>query len=106
MQDNDEFRIQLKVANKPYPIFCKRSEEELYRKAAKAINDKLSEYSSCFKAGTLEWKDFLVMTAIHFSIESLLLKQKEDISPLLESVERLDDELEKYIQSILFTRLN
>jgi len=106
MQDNDEFKIQLKVANKPYPIYCKRSEEELYRKAAKAINDKLSQYSANFAAAKLEWNDFLVMTAIHFSIESLLLKKKEDISPLMESVERLDEELERYIQSILLTRLN
>jgi len=106
MPEKDEFRIQLRVADKPYPIFCKRSEEELYRKAARAINDKISRYSSRFSAGKLEWKDFLVMTAIHFSVENLLLKQKEDISPLLERVEMLDTELEQYLQSVQSAQSN
>ena len=100
MPNNDEFKIQLKVADKVYPIFCKRSEEGLYRKAATAINDKILQYSSKFSGAKLELKDLLTMAAVHISAENLLLRQKEDTAPLLERIELLDKELEEYLQSI------
>ena len=100
MPNNDEFKIQLRVADKVYPIFCKRSEEGLFRKAATAINDKIFQYSSRFSGTKLELKDLLTMAAIHISVENLLLKQKRDTSPLLEVIEKLDKELDDYLQSI------
>jgi len=106
MPDNDEFKIQLRVADKVYPIFCKRSEEGLFRKAATAINDKIFQYSSKFSGTKIELQDLLAMAAIHISVENLLMKQKEDTSPLLERIEFLDKELEEYLQSIMPTRLN
>ena len=97
MLDNDEFKIQLRVADKVYPIFCKRSEEGLFRKAATAINDKMLQYSSRFSGAKLDLKDLVTMAAIHISIENLLLKQKEDTSPMLERIESLNNELEEYL---------
>jgi cell division protein ZapA len=99
MPDNDRFKIQLRVADKVYPIFCKRSEEGLFRKAATAINDKILQYSSRFSGTKLELRDLLTMVAVHVSVENLRLKQKEDTSPLLEKMELLDKELEEYLQS-------
>ena len=99
MPDNDEFKIQLKVADKVYPIFFKRSEEGLIRKAATAINDKIFQYSSKFSGAKLEMKDLLAMVAVHISVENQFMKQKEDTSPLLERIELLDKELEEYFQS-------
>jgi len=100
MPDNDEFKIQLRVADKVYPIFCKRSKEGLFRKAATAINEKILQYSSHFSGKRFEMSDLVTMAAIHISVENLLLKQKEDTSPLLERIELLDKELEEYLQSI------
>jgi cell division protein ZapA len=106
MQENDKFKIQLKVADKVYPIFCKRSEEGLFRKAATAINEKILQYSSRFSGNKLEARDFLAMAAVHVSVENLLLKQKENTSPLLERLELLDKELEEYLQSVQIVSLN
>jgi cell division protein ZapA len=100
MPDNDEFKIQLRVADKVYPIFCKRSEEGLYRKAATAINDIMLQYSSLYSGTKLEVKDLVTMAAVHISVENLLMKQKEDTSPLMEKIELLDNELEEYLQSV------
>jgi len=100
MPDNDEFKIQLRVADKVYPIFCKRSEEWLFRKAATAINDKIFQYGSRFAEAKLELKDLVTMAAIHISAENLLLKQKEDTSPMLKQIELLDKELEEYLQFV------
>jgi len=100
MPDNDEFKIQLKVANKVLPTFCKRSEEGIFRKAATALNDKMLQYSSRFSGAELEVKDLLAMAAVHISAQNLLLKQKEDKSLLMERIEILDKELEGYLRSI------
>jgi len=100
MLDNDKFRMTLSVANGKYPLFCKRSEEELFRKAAKAIDNKIFQYSSRFSGDKIEVRDLLVMAAIHFSAELLLYKQKEDKSPMLEKIEFLNKELEEYLQEV------
>jgi len=105
-EDNDEFRIQLKVADKPYPIFCKRSEEGLYRKATTAINEKVHQYELKFPAAKLETRDLLAMAAVDVSIENLSGKRKEDASPLLERLELLGKEMEAYLQSFQSVRLN
>jgi cell division protein ZapA len=99
MPDNDEFKIQLRVTDKVYPIYCKRSEEWLFRKAATHINEMIFNYSSRFSGAKLELKDLLAMVAIHFSAETLILKQKEDTSPLFDRLEALDKELEEYLKA-------
>jgi len=99
MPEDDEFKIQLKVAEKAYPIFCKRSEEGLYRKAATAINEKMLQYSSRFSGAKLELRDLLTMAALDISIKNRSSKQKEDTSPLLERIKLLDKEMEEYLQS-------
>ena len=106
MPDNDEFKIQLRVADKVYPIFCKRSEEELYRKAATAINDRIFQYSSKFSGAKLEMKDLLAMVAVDISIKNLINIKKEDTSPLMDRIESLDKELEEYLQSAQTIQLN
>jgi len=106
MPENDEFKIQLKVADKVYPVFCKRSEEGLYRRAATAINEKIIQYGSKFSGAKLEKKDLLAMAAVHISMENIFMKQKEDTSPLMEKIELLDKELEEYLQSFQAVQLN
>ena len=100
MSDNDEFKIQLRVADKVYPVFCKRKEEGLFRKAATNINDKLLRYGSRFSGVKFEMRDLLAMVAVHVSVDNLLLKQKEEVSPVFERIELLNKELEAYLQSI------
>jgi len=103
---DDEFRIQLRVAKKVYPVFCKRSEEGLYRKAAKAVDDKINQYNSRFPEAKLELEDYLVMTAMHISLENLKIKQQEDTSPVFERIVLLDKELNDYLQSVISINLN
>ena len=100
MLDDDEFRIQLRVADNVYPAFCKRSEERLLRKAATLINEKIQLYSEKFLAAKLDKRNLLALAAIHISAENELLRQEADTSPLLEKIELLDKELEEYIHSI------
>jgi len=98
MPDKDEFKIQLRVADKVLPTFCKRSEEGIYRKAATAINDRMLQYGSRYSGEKLEVNELLATAAVHISAQYLLLKQKEDKSPITERIKILDKELEEYLQ--------
>jgi cell division protein ZapA len=95
---DEEFRIRLYVAEKHYPIRCKRSEEGLFRKAAKNINEKILRYSSAFPGAKLELKDLLALSAIHISAENEQNKQIRDTSPLFDKIEDLNKELEDYLR--------
>ena len=96
---NDEFKIQLKVADKHYPLFCKRSEEGIFRRSATLINEKILKYSTAFAGAKLELKDLLVMVALQSFSENIRKEDKEDISPLFDKVEELNKELEEYLRS-------
>ncbi|MDR2692442.1 MAG: cell division protein ZapA [Dysgonamonadaceae bacterium] len=96
----DFFKIQLHVAEKHYPLTCKRIEEGIYRKAAKNINEKIIKYSSAFPAAKLGVEDLLAMAALHISVENVRIKQQQDVSPVFDKIEALDKELEKYLKAI------
>jgi cell division protein ZapA len=99
MNGNDEFQIQLKIADKYYPLTCKRSEEGLIRQAATNINTKLVKYSSAYSKAKFELKDLLALVAFHVSLENLTTQKSEDLSPLFDRIEQLNKELETYLSS-------
>jgi cell division protein ZapA len=98
MELNDEFQIQLKIADKYYPLNCKRSEEWIIRKAASNINNKLIQYSSAYSKANFEIKDLLALVAFHVSLENLTTQKNEDVSPLWDRFEQLNKELETYLE--------
>lgn len=64
---DEEFVINLSIESSNYPLRIKRSDEEVYRRAAKEINFKLAQYKRHFTAGDsegLQSKDYMAMTAI------------------------------------------
>lgn len=94
----DEFKIQLKVADKYYPLTCKRGkEEELIRKAARNINDKILKWSSTYPEAKLSIKDLLVMAALEISLDSVTAQRNEDVIPLFDKIELLNEELKEYL---------
>lgn len=96
---NDEFKIQLKVAGKVYPLRCKRSEERYFRRAASIINEKILSYSSAFAGAQLELNDLLVMVALEGFSDLMKNRDEKDTSPLMNKIEDLGNELEEYLKS-------
>lgn len=96
---DENFKIQLKIANKYYPYICKRSEEGKLRKAATNLNDKILKYSSYYSQANFESNDLLALAGFHFSLETLEKGNREDMSPLFGKIEVLNKELEEYIKS-------
>ncbi|MDR3220082.1 MAG: cell division protein ZapA [Candidatus Symbiothrix sp.] len=98
MQQNDEFKIKLRISKDLVcRMYCKRSEEGLYRKAATYINDKILKYGSVYPGAEREL-DKLAMAAVHTSVYKLKLEQERDTFPLFEKIEALNKELEEYLK--------
>lgn len=97
---DDNFKIQLKLANKYYPYNCKRSEEGKIRRAATNLNNRILKYSSYYSNANFELSDLLTLAGFQFSLEVLEKEQKEDISPLFNKIEQLNKELEEYLNSL------
>ena len=79
-------------ANFPLPIL--REEEEMVRKAAKQVNDMMTEYRKHYP--TLPQDKVLTMVAYHFSREILQLKQRNDTAPFTEKIKEMTELLDSH----------
>lgn len=96
---DENFKIQLKLANKYYPYNCKRSEERILRRAATNLNSRILKYSSFYSKANFELIDLLTLAGFQFSLENISREEQEDMTPLFDKIEQLSKELEEYINS-------
>ncbi len=91
----DEISITVNLADRPYKLIIKRDEEEVFREAAKIINDRLKSYSTnyAFK----DRQDLLAMVALQYTTNAL--KNEKVIAfrdtELISRLQQLDNTLDK-----------
>jgi cell division protein ZapA (FtsZ GTPase activity inhibitor) len=90
--------IQIKIANNPYPLNIKASDEEVVRLAVKTINDRLREYKQRYNFK--DDQDALSIILLHLMTQTLLEKQNDRSARFLEDVKELDKLMEAYLESI------
>lgn len=101
---NDKIRINLLMADETYSMTIDREDEEVFRKAAKLVNDRMNVYRSKYKpsgspgAKVYDQKDFLAMVAFNFACTSLKLEERNDTTPFTNKIEELTQELEEYFR--------
>jgi cell division protein ZapA len=98
MEDN-KLIINISIGERMYPISIERSDtrrEELIRKASQSINDTLLQYK---KRGykNKDDQDYLAMTVIMFAVKLLENESKEDISPIINELKKVNFELEEVL---------
>lgn len=91
----DEFSITVSIADRNYKLTIEKQEEEIVRKAAKLIDEKVKEYarSYAFK----DRQDLLAMIALQYTTSSLnqeiqMTGNEKEISAGLMSVLKILDE--------------
>ena len=97
---DDHLIINLRVADMKYPLRIKRSEEEMYRKAADEIDYKLGQYKNYFAGDSsqaLRNVDYMAMTAIQSVAEKVEQEMRADLFEA--RIEELTLELDKYLRS-------
>ncbi len=97
MNDNEKMKIRLNIADGTYPMTINRKEEELYRKAATMINEKVNMYRERILGGKRE--DYIVMVAYEFAFELANKRWKNDALSYQKKLEELTQELEKRLHS-------
>ena len=71
----DELAITVKIADRPYRMTVKAEEEEVIRKAARLINEKIKEYANTYAFN--DNQDLLSMASLWYVIK--LLKAEAEI---------------------------
>jgi cell division protein ZapA len=71
----DEFTISVKIAERPYRLTIKKNEEEIVRKAAKQINERIKDFSDnyAFK----DKQDLLAMVSILYATKTISYEDDE-----------------------------
>lgn len=91
--------INLRVADMRYPLRIKRSDEEMFRRAAIEIDYKISQYRNRFTGGSaqsLKDSDYMAMTAI----QAVAGKVDHEIraEKFEDKIKELTLELDKYLK--------
>ena len=93
MVDNksEKMVIQLLIGKQVYPITIKREQEEIYRRAARMINDKLGRYEQSYPH--LGYERYTAVALLDFAVQVIQLQNQKDESPYEKVVDRLNEEL-------------
>lgn len=88
---DDKFTINVTVNGFKMPLNIPRKDEELYRNAEKLVEKYITHFQKQYNQRSTE--QILILAA--FQIAVLVSKQElsEDVSPLAEKIQALDDEL-------------
>ena len=85
-----EISIKINIADRVYPLKVNMEEEEIIRRAAKLINDRIKEFQENY--AVRDKQDLLSMCVLHYATSTLKAEQKvmqEDVS-VTEKVSQLD----------------
>lgn len=96
---DDHLIINLRVADMRYPLRVKRSEEEMFRKAADEIDYKLVQYKNYFTGNSthsLQNSDYMAMTAIQAVAEKVEWQMRTDLFEA--RIKALTEELDCYLR--------
>ncbi|MEX0813256.1 MAG: cell division protein ZapA [Chitinophagales bacterium] len=96
MENKDLININLLIADRPYPLKIKPEEEEMVRKVAKEINEKVKQFQNRYAAK--DKQDYLAMCALMMGVEKASNAKNKD-SLGTEVAETIDD-IESLINSL------
>lgn len=92
----EKLSIRINVADRYYPLKIERKDEEKIRKATRLINEKVLQYKQRYQ--DKDAQDFLAMAALQFVTRLMEMEEKNDMLPLEQKLQDLNEELEEYLK--------
>jgi cell division protein ZapA len=94
-----EISIKINIADRVYPLKVNMEEEEIIRRAAKLINDRIKDYQENY--AVRDKQDLLSMCVLHYATSALKADKKISVedTEIAEKVYEID-----YLLSIFFDR--
>ncbi|MCL2073566.1 MAG: cell division protein ZapA [Marinilabiliaceae bacterium] len=93
---DDKISIKINIAERQYPLRVERNTEERVRKAARLINEKITQYKQ--RSDAYDTQDALAMGSLQLIIKALEIETKNNIAPLIEALSVLDKKLENILE--------
>ena len=90
-EKKDKLVIQLLIGKQVYPITVRLDQEEVYRKAARQINEKLGRYEQSYP--NLSYERYTSVALLDFAVQVIQTQMQKDQSPYEDVVKRLTDEI-------------
>ncbi len=97
--DNNNFRINIKIDGRNYPLQIDRDDEEKYRLAAKIVNDIVRKYREMYR--DMESTDILSMAAFQIALGNAEMKQRENDNLFIEELKNLNDDISDFVKERL-----
>lgn len=95
--DEGKIRINISIAGKNYPMTIEAAKEELYRVAAKRLNEKITEYS---KIPNFDMQDRTAMAAFRYAIIALATEQSSALgNDDIEELHAIEERIRKYVKA-------
>lgn len=93
---DDKLNINLWIGSQRFQLNILRKDEQLYRDAAKQVNDKLNKYRQDYpNVGT---EEIWAMAAFELSFQNISMKDRNDTQPLIEKIKELEKDIDLYIR--------
>ncbi len=91
-----KIKVNISIAGRSYPMTIDAANEELYRVAAKRLNDKISEYTRIPK---FDAQDRVAMAALLYSILALSTEQNASLGDSdVEELEAIEARIRRYVK--------
>lgn len=94
-ETKDKLIIKLMIGNQIYPISVKRDQEEIFRKAAKDINEKLQRYQTTYP--NQGYEKYMSIALLDFAVKVLQVENNHETEPYCKSIEQLTTEIEEVL---------
>ena len=97
---DEKLIINISIGERVYPISIDRRDthkEEIIRKAAQSINDAFNQYKS-HGYKSKDDQDYLAMTLIMFAVKMIETADKENFSPMINVLKKMNFELEEILE--------
>ena len=93
-----ELSIKVTIAGRIYPLTVKREEEEMVRKAAKFINDRMKDYEENY--AVRDKQDLLAMCGLQLSTHNLQMEDKalSEDKVIINKLNEMDALVSDYLQ--------
>ncbi len=90
------FRINIKIDGRNYPLNIDRKDEERYRKAAKIVNETITEFRTRFQNN--DQQDIMAMTAFQAALNYNRLQERQDYSQFIDDIKDLNDDISDFLR--------
>ena len=95
MEVSEKLVIQLLIGKNLQQITVKRDQEEIFRKAALLINERLNKYKTAYP--NQSDVKYMSIALLDFAAKVLQMESNVDTQPFAESIDKLTKEVEEVL---------